>query len=216
MVKVFAFDFDGTLADTKAFYVRCIKQALEEAGVAITQADVAEHLVPTIMGTIESICRDLGTDRPDPLRTVERVIALTATESIGDIGSCSGAREALDWAWNEHGGAWLVTNSHGTFAGRVLERHGIAGRFMGMHTLDTTGGDKAEGLRRVLEATGATREELVYVGDTSQDVEAANSCGCLSAVVFSETSWDWPDDSKLKSMGPDYFVDSLLELKASL
>lgn len=67
---------------------------------------------------------------------------------------------------------------------------------------------KAKALRRIMRAERIGRDELLYVGDESRDVQAANRARVAAAAV----TWGFHAEALLTAMGPKYVVRTPGEL----
>lgn len=65
-----------------------------------------------------------------------------------------------------------------------------------------------EGLETALRLMNRSREEACYIGDAPEDIEMGKRAGLLTVGVRSAYPTNW----KLKSAGPDIYVESLIEL----
>jgi phosphoglycolate phosphatase-like HAD superfamily hydrolase len=56
----------------------------------------------------------------------------------------------------------------------IISRRGLEGYFRGIYGAPTT---KTDAITEILERTGSTRDETLFVGDAVNDLNAARSCG---------------------------------------
>ena len=65
-------------------------------------------------------------------------------------------------------------------------------------------------VHRIMEATGTTTDEILYVGDSAVDMQTAHAAGLTSCAV----TWGFRPRTELEAEHPDYVVDSPAEIAA--
>jgi phosphoglycolate phosphatase len=87
----------------------------------------------------------------------------------------------------------------------MIERHGLAGRFVSLQTADDNPGKPHPAmLRRALDEAGALPTEAVMIGDTSYDMQMGRSAGVRTVGV----GWGYHGPAELLAAGADLLVDS--------
>jgi len=81
-------------------------------------------------------------------------------------------------------------------------RHHFSHVFGGVH-------DKRKDIKKVLKKMGASREETLFVGDMTHDLEAGSRAGILTAAVLS----GYHSREKLESKGPNFIMNDLRDLR---
>lgn len=209
------FDLDGTLLDT-----------LEDLMIS-TNAALAEHGMPT--RTLDEVRRFVGNGA---VRLVSRAVP-EGTAPEGEASVLAAFKRHYEVHCEDHtapydgvpellarlreaGARMAVVSNKPDFAVQEL----VGRRFPG--TFDCVLGECEErGVRKkpapdmvdaVLERLGASRDGLVYVGDSEVDVAtaAACSCSCLSC------SWGFRDRRQLVEAGATTIVDTPAELERIL
>ncbi|MCL9780440.1 phosphoglycolate phosphatase [Vibrio sp. S4M6] len=104
----------------------------------------------------------------------------------------------------------LVTNKPAKFVPEILEKHGLSGYFT-----DVIGGDTfinkkpdPEALHWLLAKHGLSAGEMLMIGDSKNDILAAQNAGCHSFAL----TYGYNHGEPIANSNPDYVADSLLEL----
>ena len=207
MAIAVVFDLDGTLIDSRGTIVTACNHALEWAGHVALPADVIAGFVGD--GARNLMTRALGADAlpADVDAALVEFLRYYEAHPVAGTTWMPAARETLD-ALADHPLA-LVTNKARGVALLVLEALGVVSRFASI----VAGGDgplkpDPAPIRRAISAMRATAEHTWVVGDGVQDVLAGRAAGCKTAAV----SGGFTSESKLRSAGPDVFLQSVAEL----
>jgi len=212
MAKNIVFDFDGVLVDSKRMYVELIKKALEENGLKVSFKEIDEKLIPSIKGTVEKVIPKHMANREMVIeKTERRVIELTSTEGLGYISLCDGAVSTLKNLKKDNR-IFLLSNSHSTFINKILGSFGLNPYFDEVITLDSSFPSKEDALRHLSKMEDVRLADIVYIGDTKNDVRLAKRAGCKIVILFNEISWDFPNKQKVSDLKPDFIIDNLSDL----
>jgi phosphoglycolate phosphatase len=214
--RAIAFDLDGTLVDTAPDITAAANAMLVRLGYPPLPA---AHVVALIGRGIDCLVADAlarSTGRRADPAMLSRAITL--------FRDCYGERlfvhsriypgviDALDALVARGVPTCCVTNKNSAFALRLLDAAGLSTRL-----LFTLGADRPEErkpapqlLLAACQRLGVTPRDLLYVGDSPIDVEAARAAGCAVAVV------DYGyHDKGLTESDPDAIMSSLTRLLMS-
>lgn len=201
------FDLDGTLTDSRVGVVRCIAQALEDAGVESPPTDeLRQYVGPPLAASFERLLRTDDADR------IERAIAVYRHrfERVGMFENhlYPGVADMLD-ALTPHHELHVVTAKPRVYAIRILEHFGLSKRFRSVNgpELGARNYTKESLIREVVARLRGTQEGLM-VGDRAEDVLGAKR----NAVRTVAVSWGYGDRYELEAASPDRIVDSSDEL----
>jgi phosphoglycolate phosphatase len=104
----------------------------------------------------------------------------------------------------------LVTNKPSKFVPDVLAQHGI-----GKYFVDVLGGDSFPekkpnpvALNWLLEKHNVKAEEMLMVGDSSNDIKAAKNAGCHSFGL----TYGYNHGEPISASNPDYVADNIAQL----
>ena len=204
------FDFDGTLADSRA----CITTALERALASCQRACDTSQLHGLIGLPIEAIVRAVSPGIGD--EAIRDVVVeyrrRYATLEADMVRPFPHAIKAIDDLRGRGVRLAIVTNKRADAARLTLARHGV------VHQFDAIVG--AEHVRYpkphpeiVLHALHLTRTDpfaTLVVGDTVWDIEMAHRGGVASCAV----TWGIHDSRRLRQARPSYSVDAFPALVA--
>lgn len=213
-LRLAVFDCDGTLVDSQHAIVACMGSAFASEGLmAPTIADVRRIIG---LPLADCMARLLPGEPARHDRLVEAYKdAFFKQRQAADHHEplFEGALTAL--AAVETAG-WLLgvatgKSKRGLVA--VLERHGLADRFITLQCGDMGPGkpDPAM-LERAMAETGATPADTVMIGDTTFDMVMARRAGVRALGV----EWGYHDPDELRAAGAEATIASFGELPAAL
>ncbi len=182
MIKVAAFDFDGTLADSVDFCLSVFD-------------NVFERYMGTLAPEREAIYQCFGMNELGVIRHFMGDNALVAEAEAyfyklhrelhkklcPDL--YGGCRDLLDFLQMSQIPMTILTGRSETTCGISLEQLGLNKYFVNIQTGSPERNDKAAQLLNLLNIFELQPEELIYVGDAVSDAESAANAGikCLSA-----------------------------------
>ncbi len=213
MINNIVFDFDGTLIDSKRMYVELIKKAFSEMRIEIPIDKIDKELIPSIKGTIETVIpREL--DRRDELtiKIEQRIIELTSSDGLNYISLANNAPEVLKDLKNEDKTIFLLSNSHSSFINQVLNSFNLHPYFDQIITLDSGFPSKLEALKDLAIINNFEPGEIIYIGDTRNDIKLAKEFGCKIIIILHKFSWDFNEKSEILELNPDFVIEKLYDL----
>lgn len=185
-LRLAIFDVDGTLVDSRALIVACMREAFAAEGLP----PPAPEAVRRIVGLTLPIATAELLGEPDPVRAgrladryKEAFLAARARPDFEEP-LFPGAREVLDRL--VHAG-WLL----GVATGKamrglraVLERHGLERHFATLQTSDHHPSKPHPAMiEAALAETGCAPEAALMVGDTTFDILMARAAGVAAIGV---------------------------------
>lgn len=209
--KTAVFDLDGTLLNTLDDLYLSMSHALEANGCPPRSKDEVRSFLGNGMKVLVHLCVPEGS----PAELEEAVSASFkphyAEHCEDHTGPYDGVPELLE-RLRAAGVRLAVVSNKGDFAVQEL----IARQFPG--TFDAVLGECEErGIRKkpapdmveaALERLGASREGLVYIGDSEVDLETAKNVGCPCVIC----SWGFRSREQLEQLGARTIVDTPDEL----
>lgn len=205
-VKAVIFDLDGTLVVHK-LRIREAKAKLlkrmKELGM-----DVERFSLET--PTARILERMRGREREKLLRLIDEVFEPYELEAAEKAEAREGVKEVLEELKGMGLRLAVATNNGRMGVERSLEKVSLKGFFEAIVTRSEAGDMKPRGriLEEALKALRLGRDEAVYVGDTSHDIEAAREAGIKCIVVAGGAH----SIERLLSFNPDYFVEDLRQI----
>ena len=207
MKKLILYDLDGTLVDTRQDIITSVRYALE----ILKGPDLTDDEIKDCVGT--------------GLHALIKQVFRTEDEKLADQGSklyrehykkhmldhtklYPGAREFLEHFKDRKQA--VITNKPNPFSSQILEALGVAHFFIAVLAGDNGLPFKPDpaAIHHLMEATGATEEEVLFVGDSSIDIQAARNAG-VEVVTLSH---GFANEATLREAKPDHIVRDFPEL----
>jgi phosphoglycolate phosphatase len=211
MIRLIAFDLDGTLIDSSRDIVTAVNAARERLGLGPLDD-------PTVLSYVGHGVRDLmrkamgGSPGESELdKGLGYFREFYAKHLLDNTRPFPGVVEAL--AALEGRQLAVLTNKPIRFTVPILEGLGLAHRFARVYGEDSFPRKKPDpmGLESLLAEFSVTPREAVMVGDSEIDVQTARNAGTWSCgVTYGLAS------HQLAQCQPDLMVSNLMELVASL
>jgi pyrophosphatase PpaX len=200
------FDWDGTLVDSYEADSAAYLAMFREMGIPWSLNDLAEHYSPNWYNVYRAAklpksCWN-DADRCWRLHYAKHTPQLIA-----------GAREVLDEVRREHH-LGLVTSGDRDRVTRQLREFRLTRIFRAR----VCGGDTRmkkphpAPLRRALRGMALKPSACVYVGDSPEDLEMAQSAGVRAVAVLGR----FPTEKRLRAAKPEFLLESIRELPALL
>jgi phosphoglycolate phosphatase len=200
------FDFDGTLADSFAWFVGTVNDAAAEFGFR----GVAEHEVDTLRGyDNRALMRHFGLPMwKVPL--VARHMRRLQAEAIDTIRLFPGIEETLrDLALSGVSLAIVSSNSRanvtrvlGPESSARIDHFGCGASLLG----------KEARFKAVLSRSGTAPEHAIAIGDEIRDIEAAEGAGLAAGAV----GWGYAHFGTLRARGPAEAFATVAEMRERL
>lgn len=213
--EVILFDLDGTLVDSASDLYRAMNMSLNVLQLPL----VTEVQVRTWVGKgtslfCESVLKHLTgqVDQAQHQQLLNTFLEIYNAEPCVDTQPFDGIVEFLDWGKSEKKTLVCVTNKPEAPARGILKTLDIDHYFT-----DTIGGDRfterkphPRQLLYCVEHYGVSKEQVLMIGDSSNDVEAARRAGIDCIVV----SYGYNHGENIADCQPQQIVDDLRELLA--
>ncbi len=210
--RLFLFDLDGTLIDSKIDIARALNAALARMGLPpLTVSRVADFVGDGVQKLIQRTLSEVAGEAPkhDAVQTAARLYLEEYEAHLLDSTHLyDGVGEALHRLW------WasfaVVTNKPERFSRRILEGLGIADRFcaiIGGDSMPERKPDPAP-LFRAIALCSASAAEAVMVGDSPVDIRAGKAAGVFTCGVIG----GFRGRAELESAGCDLILSRFAEL----
>ena len=178
MIKMVAFDFDGTIGDTMEMCVSVFKQIL---------TPYFDHAV-----TYDQIARTFGFNEQGMLKQLVGSGWQNAYNELlvlykQNLPKCSkpfaGIPELIEELKDRNILTALITGKGKETCDMTLEQYGMIRSFCAVETGRDDRTDKDAAMKRLMERYNLSPDEFMYIGDTAYDAESAHKAGavCLSA-----------------------------------
>lgn len=210
MLKLIAFDLDGTLADTLADLAHAVNYALEQQGLPVYPVDDYRHFVGN---GVDKLMRDTMGAAYTP-EGAERMkadfYAYYADHCKDDTAAYDGMAELLQSLSDDGVLTAVISNKPDCFVPEILREVYPNHRFAYAWGQQEGVARKPdpEALNRLIALCGAEKDEVLYVGDSDVDVRFGHNAGVRVCGV----SWGFRGAGELTGAGADVIVNSAVEL----
>ncbi|MBD2395921.1 HAD-IA family hydrolase [Cyanobacterium aponinum FACHB-4101] len=202
-LKVLIFDFDGTIADSLITLVKIANELADEFGYdPVTESDIVR------LSNLSS--KDVIIQSPIPaykipflLRRVKRQL----NEHIAYLQPFEGMEEALSNLKKKGCYLGIITSNLGANVSLFLRKNSLDNYFDFVYSANTLFG-KNKVINKAIDKHHLLKDEVVYIGDETRDIEAAKKSNIKVAAV----TWGFNSASVLKEYNPDFILDQPQEL----
>jgi len=192
-IKLFIWDFDGTLLDTYPFVTGCLQNALADCGYEVSKTDILEKMMETIPFAIGHYSKLYQI--PD---LKARYYSYYAGEPNAPVRAFPGIKEVLQRI-RQLGGANYIFTNRGKTLYPMLEKAGILEEFQEIVTAedpDFVVKPAPDTIFYLMKKYGGTTENTVMIGDRVCDLESGYRAGCktchlLTPAVPQYPACDW-------------------------
>ena len=211
--ELLLFDLDGTLVDSAADLYRAMKMSLNTLQLPL----VTEHQVRTWIGKGTAVfCQSTLqylTGQVDPAQhqqLLDTFLDIYNAEPCVDTQPFAGIVDFLEWGMKHNKKMICVTNKPEQPARMIIDALGLNQYFV-----DVIGGDRFEErkphprqLLFCVDHYQLAKEQVLMIGDSSNDVEAARRARVDCIVV----SYGYNHGEDIQNCQPQQVVDNLTEL----
>jgi phosphoglycolate phosphatase len=210
--RLFIFDLDGTLIDSKddiATAVNLVLARLQFPPLPVPR--VIEFVGNGVKKLLERTLREIHNHEPgeEMLRKgIELFREEYARHLLDRTRLYPGVEDALrrlSWA-----DLAVVSNKPERYSRPILEGLGVSGRFraiLGEETARTYKPDPAQ-LNLAMEFCGAVPSDTVMIGDSSVDIQAGKAAGVTTCGI----TWGFHTRAEILTYDPDLIIDDINEL----
>ena len=197
------FDFDGTIADTLAAITDIANRLSPLFGYSPASPDKLRYL------------RNLSTQQMLKQSEISifkipfllRRVKLELRREIQQLNLIPGIGEVLNALAAEQHTLGIVTSNSAENVNLFLKKHDLAGLFSFIHTGTSLLG-KSKVLKQILRRKKLHSNQVLYVGDETRDIEAAQKTSIRVVAV----SWGFNSRQVLITKTPDFLIDQPNEL----
>ncbi len=204
MIKLIAFDLDGTIGDTVPMCIRAFEKAVSPyAGHILSKREITQTFGLNEVGMIKKVA---GEKWREALHNFYPVYEKMHEECPAPY---EGIRELIETLQKAGVLIALITGKGDKSCRITLEQFGMWNLFCSIKTGKEDRPNKAEAIGELLHDYHLEKDEFYYIGDAVSDVAACRKAGvtCLSA-AWATTA----DTRKLEKVNPSKVFSSIKEL----
>ncbi|HNX68682.1 MAG TPA: HAD-IA family hydrolase [Candidatus Omnitrophota bacterium] len=207
MKKLILYDLDGTLVDTRRDIINSVRYALK----ALSGPELTDDEIKDCVGTgLHSLIKQVFRTQDDVLADKgAKLYRAHYKEHMLDHSSLyPGAREFLEYFKDRQQA--VITNKPNPFSSQILASLGVADHFIAILAGDNGLPFKPDpaAIHHLMETTGSEAGEVLFVGDSPIDIEAARNGG-VEVVTLSH---GFASEAVLREAKPDHIVRDFSEL----
>ena len=188
-MKLFIWDFDGTLVDSYPYSVSCMQRALRDFGYDASYSEIMEQMLETIGVAIRHFTDKFQipelSDRFDHYYQVGRDEPVMLFEGVLDVLRHIQGMGAIN----------LIFTNRNESIFPMLEEAGIAGEFEEVVTAihpNFAWKPAPDALLYLMEKYGGTVEDTVMIGDRVCDLGSAWNAGCKTCHLVTPAAPQYP------------------------
>jgi len=186
MIKAIFFDVDGTLVDSNEQHVTAWHDAFEERGLHVGRDAIREQIGKGGDLLVPALVPDADEDLREALS--ERHGALFKGEHLDGVEPFPAAAALVRRVHESGRKVVLASSADAKEVEHYIEQLGIKNALDAMTTIDDAETSKPAGdifAAALAKVKPLTPDEVIVVGDTPYDVEAASKCGIRTVAVRS-------------------------------
>lgn len=200
------FDFDGTLADSAAWFRSTINHVAQRYGFRqITDAELEELRGQRTL----DIIRYLGVPAWK-IPFIARYMRLLVARDAHLIGLFDGVDTLLAWLAERDVTIAIVTSNSEANVRRILGKDNS--RWIRDYACGASLLGKASKFHAVIKRQGTSADRTIAIGDEDRDIEAARKAGLAAGAV----SWGYSTTELLRAHQPDYLFSSMDDIRRAI
>lgn len=207
-MKLVIFDLDGTLIDSAEDIAHAVNEVRERLALPhLPRAEVESYTGSGVRTLLERALPARGGDAID--EALETYLPIYRRRLLDHTKPYPGVVDALEELDTPERALTVLTNKPRRESMLILEGLGLHRRFEFVYGGDSFERKKPDpvGVSRLLDDTGAHRDETLFVGDTGIDLETARRAGVRACLVTYGIRRE-----SITSLEPDFWIDDMREL----
>lgn len=202
--KFLIFDFDGTIADTKAVYYKVIYNKLKSLGYSYKQVDKAIDLGLSLKKTLKNLGLSFIV-----YWFLHKKIHKKVKKEVDKVKKCRDVDSIKNLTENKI----LVSNSLKEFILPIVKHFKLKKCFKGIYGAEDFS-DKASFIKNYIKENKLKKQNCYYIGDRVADIKTARKAKCRSIIIAGKCAWN--TKAELLKQKPDFIISSLKDLKRIL
>lgn len=199
--KFLIFDFDGTIANTKALYYSAIYNEVKIFGYSYKQVDKVIDLGLSL----KNVLRKLGFSF-FVAWFLHRKIMKNVTKHVNRVKKCKDVDCIREIKTNKI----LLSNSLKEFVMPIIKHFKLKSCFKKIYGAEDFS-NKVDFIKSYLRKNKIKRKNCYYVGDRVADVKIAKEVKCKSIIIAGKCAWD--SRAEILREQPDFIISDIKEIK---
>jgi phosphoglycolate phosphatase len=200
-MRLLIFDFDGTIADTKALYYNVIYNNVKRFGYSYEDVDKVIDLGENLRKTLKRIGLSWLL-----VGFMKRKIMKEVVSELKNVKKCKDVDSIKEIKTDKI----LVTNSLKPAVLPILNHFKLKREFKKIYGFEDFS-DKAQFIKEYLKENKIKADDCYYIGDRAADVRTAREVGCKSIIIIGHCAWD--SRKEIIEENPDIILSTLKDLK---
>lgn len=206
MIKAVLFDFDGTLVNTNPLIIKTFEVTLKHyfPNRSFKQEQLMDYIGPTLKQTFDSLCKEKTDEMIEYYRTINWDLHDDMVEIYPTV------KEGLKALKEKNIKLGIVSSKKRDMIIHGLKHFGMDHFFSCVVGEDDVKEPKPnpEPILKAMHMLNCHREEVVFVGDNSHDIEGGKNSQVITCCV----SWAQRGVDYLKQFNPDYILNDMRDL----
>lgn len=205
------FDLDGTIADSAAGILTCLRATLEEFGAA---PDAADDLTWVIGPPLHAVAERLLGGPEHVEACVAAYRRRYAQEGVSAVEPYPDVAEELRRLRSAGHALFVCTSKITPFAEQIVGRFGLSALFEGVYGAEPNAGadDKVRLAARIVREHGLDPADACLIGDRREDVRAGRENGLFTLGAL----WGYGSAAELSEAGAHRLCDAPADLSAAV
>lgn len=208
--KVWLFDWDGTIGDTLPLWFKTFKEVFALCGVEASYEEIGNKVLGDWMGPAKLGVVDVeGFFEEMEERLLDKLPAVNLND---------GVKELLVKIKNSGGKVGVVTTSKRKYVEKAMENNGLIDLvevFLGKEDVVNHKPDP-EIILKAMKVLEVEPGQVIMVGDSLKDVEAAEKAGVYSVLYYPSKYHEFYGEKRRIEPAPDEVIEMFLDLEKYL
>jgi phosphoglycolate phosphatase len=207
----FILDLDGTMVDSSAEVIGCLKQAFKDVGYAVDDSVWSSDLIgPPLKKIVEKVAPQLKDES-----IVKSIIACYRKRYDFNEEDATqlydGVLAFLKHAHDRGSKLFVATFKPTAPTMRILKSLDVAKFFDDVYSIDKFGQaiTKSQMINDIVEKYKLDKDDTIMIGDAESDIAAAKEAGVKSVGVL----WGYGTDKTFIKQNADFVINKMDELK---
>lgn len=207
------FDMDGTLIDSFRFHAQVICDCLCGYGYDVDVREVESRIGNTMACVLDG-CNVPRQEQPSIINGIDKYYL--TSPGLAEIRFAAGTIQVLKEMKDNGVKTGILSNSKQVLVEAIVWQNHAERLFGNLFGATSDSINKEERCRQAISAMGVSGQDILYVGDTINDVRLARNFGFDSCIIRNKIGWEPDYDSMISEMNPEYVIHEIAMLREIL